>query len=184
MLQSCDQKNQEYDKPYFDFDSLVNVQITALVKAKASLTKSVVLDGKSDQSTIKVDSAMVAHELDVFRQLDFINKPLYRTNYQITEGEKDTQSNLITRKYKAKDAAPVSVVTFYYHNNFKQLRKIESEYQEDNTLYSTKRILQLEFDDASGTVLLSRYTLRGSQKMILNDSVKFSIEGVFSSGLH
>jgi hypothetical protein len=184
VLVSCNKTNQVYDKPYVDFDSLINSHITSLVQAKSSLTKSVVLDGKSDQSTITLDSAIVAHELDVFRQLDFINKPLYRNGYEVIDGEKDTRSNLTTRKYQSKNPSPIPIVIFYYQNNFSNIKKIESVYQEDNTLYSTRRELLLEFDDASGTQMLSRYALKGIQKMILNDTVKFSIEGSFVSGQH
>ncbi len=184
VLVSCNKTNQVYDKPYVDFDSLINSQITSLVRAKSSLTKSVLLDGKSDQSTVTLDSAIVAHELDVFRQLDFINKPLYRNGYEVIDGEKDTRSNLITRKYKSKNPSPIPIVIFYYHNDFSNIKKIESVYQEDNTLYSTRRELLLEFDDASGAQLLTRYSLKGIQKMILNDTVMFSIEGSFTPGRH
>jgi hypothetical protein len=176
---SCNQTNLKYDKPYFDFDSLINSQVSSLVKANASLSKTVSLDGRSDQSTMKIDSALLAHELDVFRQLDLINKPLYRDAYEISDGEKDSRSNLMVRQYKSKNPSPVPFVNFYYQNDFLHLRKIESYYVENNTLYSTKRQLQLDFDDASGKLLLSRYVLTGTQKMILSDSVKFSIEGSF-----
>lgn len=181
---SCNQTNLKYDKPYFDFDSLINTQIASLVKANASLSKTVSLDGKSDQSTMKTDSAILAHELDVFRQLDVINKPLYRDAYEISDGEKDSRSNLLVRKYKSKNPSPVPFVNFYYQNDFHHLKKIESYYVENNTLYLTKRNLQLEFDDTSGTLLLTRYELTGTQKMILSDSVKFSIAGSFLPTVH
>ncbi|MEQ1584645.1 MAG: hypothetical protein ABL895_02110 [Cyclobacteriaceae bacterium] len=181
---SCNQTNLKYDKPYFDFDSLINTQVAELVKANASLSKTVSLDGRSDQSTMKIDSAILAHELDVFRQLDVINKPLYRDAYEILDGEKDRRSNLIVRQYKSKNPSPVPFVNFYYQNDFLHLKKMESYYVENNTLYSTKRQLQLEFDDTSGKLLLSRYILTGTQKMILSDSVKFSIEGSFLPTTH
>lgn len=181
---SCNQTNLKYDKPYFDFDSLINTQIASLVKVNASLSKTVSLDGKSDQSTMKTDSAILAHELDVFRQLDVINKPLYRDAYELSDGEKDSRSNLLVRRYKSKNPSPVPFVNFYYHNDFQHLKKIESYYFENNTLYLTKRNLQLEFDDTSGTLLLSRYELTGTQKMILSDSVKFSIAGSFMPAVH
>ncbi len=181
---SCNQTNLKYDKPYFDFDSLINTQVAELVKANASLSKTVSLDGRSDRSTMKIDSAILAHELDVFRQLDVINKPLYRDAFEISDGEKDSRSNLIVRKYKSKNPSPVPFVNFYYQNDFLHLKKIESYYVENNTLYSTKRQLQLDFDDTSGKLLLSRYVLTGTQKMILSDSVKFSIEGSFLPTAH
>lgn len=179
LLTACNKENEKYDKAYFDFDSLVNAQVGVLAEVHATLVKSVSLDGKVDQSSHATDSTLLAQELDVFRQLDLINKPLYRNTYEITDGEKDTQSNLIVRRYKAKTPAPIAFVTFYYHNDFTQIKKIESVYQETNSLYATKRQLQLEFDDSTGIIMLSKYRMTGSQKMILSDSVKFTIEASF-----
>jgi len=181
MLAGCNKQNQTYDKRYFDFDSLINVQVNLLAKAKPTLTKIVMLDGKTDQSSHAVDSALLAQELDVFHQLDLINKPLYTNAYQILDEERDTRSNLTIRRYQAKAPSPIAFVTFYYHADFKQIKKIESVYQETNSLYSTERHLQLNFDDTTGVMLLSSYKLMGSQKMILSDSVQFSIEASFLS---
>lgn len=179
LLASCNKSNLKYEKPYFDFDSLINVQSADLIKAGTLLSKSVSLNGKQDQSSIQTDSTLMAHELDVFRQLDVINKPLYKTAYEILDGDKDSRSNLRIRTYKAKNPSPVPFITFYYLNDWKHLKKIESVYQENNTLYLTERHLQLEFDDVVGTLLLSRYEVTGKQKMILSDTVLFSIEGSF-----
>ncbi len=179
LLTACNKQNEKYDKAYFDFDSLVNAQVDVLAKAHSTLAKSVSLDGKVDQSSHATDSTLLAQELDVFRQLDLINKPLYRNTYEVIDGEKDTQSNLRVKRYKAKTPAPIAFVTFYYHDDFTQIKKIESVYQETNSLYATKRQLRLEFDDSTGTMVLSKYRMTGSQKMILSDSVKFTIEASF-----
>lgn len=181
LLSACNKQNEKNDKAYFDFDSLVNAQVDVLGKHHSTLNKSVLLDGKTDQSAHATDSSLLAQELDVFRQLDLINKPLYRNSYEVIDGEKDTQSNLSVRKYKAKTPTPVAFVNFYYHNHFAQIKKIEAVYEETNSLYATKRQLQLEFDDSTGTMMLSKYSLVGIQKMILSDSVKFSIEASFTS---
>jgi hypothetical protein len=179
LLASCNKSNLKYEKPYFDFDSLINVQSADLIKAGTLLSKSVSLNGKQDQSSIRTDSTLMAHELDVFRQLDVINKPLYKTAYEILDGDKDSRSNLRIRTYKAKNPSPVPFITFYYLNDWKHLKKIESVYQENNTLYLTERTLYLEFDDISGLPSLTRYKVSGKQKMVLSDSVLFSIEGEF-----
>lgn len=180
LLAACNKQNETYDKAYFDFDSLINAQVDALTKANSTLNKSVSLDGRVDQSSHATDSTLLAQELDVFRQLDLINKPLYRNTYEVIDGEKDTRSNLSVRKYKAKTPAPVAFINFYYHDDFKQIKKIESVYLEANSLYATERQLQLEFDDSTGTMMLSKYRMTGSQKMILSDSVKFTIEASFT----
>ena len=90
---SCRQANQKYDKPYFDFDSLVNVQISYLANRKDSVHKKASIDGKEGESSFPVDSAQLAHEWDVFRQLDVINKPTYKGHYLVTE-EKDSKSTM------------------------------------------------------------------------------------------
>jgi hypothetical protein len=175
-ITACNQTNLKYDKPYFDFDSLVNIQIKKISHTKDSIRKDAVIDGKQDHSSFVIDSTRLAHEWDVFRQLDVINKPLYKGNYEITEG-KDTKSNLQVRTYQSKIKSPVPFVRFYFQNEFKNVKKIESNYQEENALYFTERDLVMELDDLSGEPLIKSYSITGSQKMILSDSVKFSIRG-------
>lgn len=184
LLSGCNRANQKYDKVYFDFDSLINAQVANLLKAQSTISKKSVINGKEDDSSFIPDSLKLANELDVFRQLDLINKPLFRNAYEITDGNKDTKSNLLIRTYTATSPSPVSFVKFYYRSSPRELKKIESVYHEENTLYDTKRNLTMEFDDISGTLLLSGYQLCGTQKMILNDTVKFSVTVAFSSGKH
>jgi len=180
FLSACNRSNLKYDKPYFDFDSLINVQVAELLKAQSTIGKKSIVNGKQDDSSFVPDSLSLANELDVFRQLDLINKPLYRNTYEIKDGEKDTRSNLLIRTYTAKSPSPVPYVKFYYRPSSLDLKKIESVYHEENTLYATRRNLLLEFDDISGTPVLSGYQLSGTQKMILNDTVNFSVNVSFS----
>lgn len=184
ILSACNRANQQYDKAYFDFDSLINVQVAGLRKAQSTIHKKSMINGKQDESSFVPDSLKLANELDVFRQLDLINKPLYRDAYEIKDGEKDTKSNLLIRSYTSKTPSPVSMVKFYYKSSALELKKIESVFHEENALYDTKRHLLLEFDDSSGSLLLSGYSLSGTQKMILNDTVNFSVNVSFSSGKH
>lgn len=182
LFTSCNRMNQHYDKAYFDFDSLINVQVTGLIKSKVSLRKIAVINGKSDSSYFIPDSLKLANELDVFRQLDLINKPLYRNSYEVKDGEKDTKSNLLIRSYVAIAPSSVPFVKFFYQASTQEIKKVESVFQEENALYNTKRNLTLLFDDNSGSPLLSGYQLSGSQKMILSDTVSFSVKVAFSPG--
>jgi hypothetical protein len=166
---------KDYDKPYFDFDSLVNHQIKKFSSRKDSIRKVAVLDTKKDTSSFIIDSVRLAHEWDVFRQLDWINKPIFKGTYQITDAP-DTKSNLTIRSYKATTPSPVPLVHFYFQQNVKNLKRIEAAYLEQNALYYTKRKLTIEFDGANKN-LIRHYSIEGSQKMILSDSVKFSIHG-------
>jgi hypothetical protein len=180
FLTACNRMDQRYDKAYFDFDSLINVQVAELIKSKVTINKISVINGKTDSSSFVPDSLNLANELDVFRQLDLINKPLYRSSYDLREGEKDTRSNLLIRSYRAKSPSPVPFVKFYYQASSNDIKKMESFFREENALYKTSRNLTLLFDDSSGSPLLSGYQLSGSQKMILSDTVNFSVEVSFS----
>jgi hypothetical protein len=182
LLSACNRTSLQYDKAYFDFDSLINAQVAALIKAQSTISKKSMINGKEDDSSFVLDSLKLASELDVFRQLDVINKPLYRNTYQIEDGEKDSKSNLLIRSYTAKSPSPVPFVKFYYRSSPRELKKIESFFHEENSLYDTRRKLLLEFDDSTGSLLLSGYQLSGTQKMILNDTVNFSVNVSFSSG--
>jgi hypothetical protein len=176
LFVSCSRENLKYDKPYFDFDSLVQEQVHQLALAKVNLIKKTLLNGKNDSTTLAPDTTQWKHELDAFQQLDVINKPLFKGNYQ-SKNQDDEHSNLLVRSYATKMKSPVPEVKFFYQDGYKKLKRIESVFNESNVLYSTSRKLTLEFEEQQGTAMIARYRVQGFQKMILSDSVKFLIEG-------
>jgi hypothetical protein len=167
---------KEYDKPYFDFDSLLNQQVERITEQRHSIRKISTMDAQQDTVNFALDSARLAHEWDVFRQLDDINKPLFKGMYKISESG-DPKSNLMIRSYVAQVKSPVPFVHFYFHSKFKNLKRIESQYMEKNALYFTKRNLTLSFEKETDGNLIRHFSIEGAQKMILSDSVKFSIRG-------
>ncbi len=175
LMVSCNRENLKYDKSYFDFDSLVNNQVQLITLAKASLSKKTFLNGKQDSATLLPDTTHWKHELDAFQQLDVINKPLFKGNYQ-SKDQEDDHSNLLVRSLTTKMKSPVPEVKFFYQDGSK-LKRIESVFYESNVLYSTSRKLTLEFEEQRGTAMISKYSVQGFQKMILSDSVRFLIEG-------
>jgi len=176
LMISCNRENLKYDKPYFDFDSLVNAQVHQMASAKASLIKKTTLNANQDSTVITPDTAQWKRELDAFQQLDVINKPLFKGNY-LAQDQDDDHSNLLVRAYTAKIKSPVPEVKFFYQDG-RKLRRIESLFNEGNVLYSTSRKLTLEFKEQAGAIVISRYRVQGFQKMIFSDSAKFSIEGI------
>jgi len=48
-------------------------------------------------------------------------------------------------------------------------------YRQENLLYTTKRRLVMEFDEVNGKAVLTGYSMDGVQKMMLSDSVRFSV---------
>jgi len=175
LLVSCNRENLKYDKPYFDFDSLVRTQVHQIALTRTSLFKKTFLNRKNDSTVITPDTTQWKHELDAFQQLDVINKPLFKGNYH-SKDQEDDHSNLLVRSFTTKMKSPVPEVKFFYQDGSK-LKRIESVFNESNVLYSTSRKLTLEFDEQGGAAMISRYRVQGFQKMILSDSVRFSIEG-------
>lgn len=179
LIFSCGRENLQYKKDYFDFDSLINQQIKVLAASNISIHKNASITDSATTGMTVADSAALARELDIFRQIDLINRPLFKGKYEVTE-RPDTQSNLIVRTYSPTIPSPIKEVRFYFLENFKKLKRIEVRYEENNTLYYTRRDYVLEFVDTN-PVLLQKTTVKGIQKMILNDSVSFMVESSYSS---
>jgi hypothetical protein len=166
VLFSCVQQKQSATKTFYDIDSLVTLQIKSLQGLQ--LNKSVEIDGKKEQTSYRPDSLQWAHELDIFRQLDQVNKASFRDAYVVTD-TKDVNSNLTVRELKANRPVPVSLLRFYYLRTPKDLRKIEASLMEENSLYVNDRKMMLELGKS--------YRIEGIQKMVMSDSVKFVVEG-------
>jgi hypothetical protein len=170
------QQQQVKSKRYFDLDSLVSAQVIYLSKSKASLKKEATISGKSSSSVNALDSTAWSHELDVFRQLDLINRPIYSDVYDTREGEKDSKSNLLIRAYEATANSTVPYLRLFYQTTPARLKKLEALYLETNSLYNSQRKLEMYFDDSSGKPYLTGYLIDGHQKMILGDSVHYTIQ--------
>jgi hypothetical protein len=163
-------------KTYLNIDSLVSAQVKDLTTANARISKNASLDKMQARSEFNTDSLGWATELDIFRQLDVINKPSNKDVYRVVDGEKDVNSNLTVRSYQAKNEAPVRLLKLYYYENIKNLKKIEAVFGEKNTLYSTERSLTMGFDEIAGKNTLINYSIDGIQKMLLSDTVHFTIQ--------
>jgi len=176
LLASCNRKNLKYDKPYFDFDSLVKAQTISLERTKIKVIKTSSLNGKRDSVSFTPDTTQWKHELNAFQQIDIINKPLFKGEYTLVES-KDDHSNLRVRTYSTTKKSPVPWVKFYYLDNWQKLKKIETKYYEQNQMFSSARKLTLEFDSQGSDLIINHYRVQGFQKMILSDSVLFLLDG-------
>lgn len=174
-LAGCSTQSPNIPKAYFNFDSLINTQVALLMAGHAVVEKSAVIDGKEDHSVFKPDSAMWAHEMEMFRYLDVINRPVNVGAYAVTDQERDPNSNLLVKSLEATRPAQVRKMKFYYDSDPAKLRRIEAVVEEQTTLYATSRLFRMEFDNHGTDMLLSRYSITGVQKIILSDSVSFAI---------
>lgn len=179
VLQSCNTRRES--AALYPIDSLVAAQIVLLTEANAELQKEVYMKG--DQDTISYtpkDTSEWVKELDIFRQLGAMNKPISRNSYNIEDGLPDPSSNLTVKVFTAKEDLPVEYLKVYYQGSIDRPRKIESLYSEENSLYKSSRLLTMEFQQVNNRNILTAYTIHGGQKMILGDSVVFLIRGRIS----
>jgi hypothetical protein len=176
LLSMCTPPNSG-GRALYAIDSLLHAQALQLSKAQASLNKQIGLGAKQEEVTLTPrDTTAWLKELEVFSAMNAINKPINRDRYQVSESG-DSKSNLRVRSYSTSNDLPVTYVKLYYHGKPERIRKIEAEYKELNGLYTTSRLLTLEFDDLNGTPVMTSYSILGGQKMLLDDTVSYDIKG-------
>ena len=117
-------------------DSLLDAQVIMLTKQKTSLSKSATMDGKVSNSVLEIyDSAKWAQELDVFRQLAMVNRPVYVDKYDVVDNIEDANSNLRILSISTTENLPISFLKVYYQDNKSKVRKIEGSYFESNSIF-------------------------------------------------
>lgn len=162
---------------YYDLDSLIVNQQKALLGMQATVVKQARIAQDSSASEFVPDSLSWSNELDVFKKAS-LNSPTLLGLYESTIRQ-DDKSNLQIKEYSPipGEELEVSYLRIYYLNDISNIRKLEAEYNEDNPLYQSGRKLKMEFEDIKGEAMLSKYSVEGSQKMILQDLMTFNIEG-------
>ena len=175
LMVSCTTQRQRKENLY-NIDSLVAGQIDHLLFHKAGVNKKVSLNSvEKIITTVPSDASEWRNELDIFIELDAINKPINKGAYNV-ETYADLKSNLKVKSFRTAIDLPVKYLLVYYHQSLKEVRKIEAQYNETNTLYSSARFLTMEFQNISNQTVVTSYSIKGGQKMFLDDTVKYKID--------
>lgn len=180
LFSSCVKKRSETTY-YYALDSLLSAQTKFLSGVKATLTKEASLNNKSEtKSYIPVSDTAWIHELDVFAELNDINKPANVGKYRTERGVKDPNSNLRIYQIESTEHLPVVFLKVYYLDKLPNIRRIEGFYREESSLLKSSRKVSMEFHDINNKIVLTSYSITGSQKMLLGDSVQFSVNGTIT----
>jgi hypothetical protein len=177
---SC-REQQPVTAAYYNIDSLLDKQIGLLLKRKAALEKTAIVGpGDSRVTFVPADSAAWADELDIFRNLNTINKPVNRGLY-IDSVYKDRNSNLTVRSFTATTPElQIERLEIFYLNAPKDIRRIEAIFHEENVMFETKRLLRMDFRRKDQDAFVSAYSIDGGQKMLLGDTVQYSVTAKIS----
>ena len=175
-LISCGNIKPQEASVYFSLDSLLDLQSDHLVASKAKLTKITFSAKDSAFAELNPDSLGWSNEFQLIRELD-INKPSLSGRYKQIK-KKDTNSNLDVIRYEStEDDLDVEYFELYYLKELKELKLIKASSFESNSIFKSSKNIELELDNINDKLQITRYNVKGYQKMILQDSVKFRIEG-------
>lgn len=178
ILISCDDNRSVVSPVYYDIDSLISHNAEYFGAVHPVLEKQARINDKTDTSLVTPpDSTAWAMEMDILRQIAAINNPVNRGRYTFEDNIDDRKSNLTICQYTATDDLPVRFLRIFYMRNRSEIRRIEAQCNEKNALYRSSRFFTIKLHKVFNKILIESYTVSGSQKMILGDSVNFDLNG-------
>jgi hypothetical protein len=170
---------------YFPIDSLLDQQIGVLLKRNAALHKLTTLGSESTPVDITpADEQEWNDQLDVFRDLNMINRYTDSNAYLVQDNLPDERSNLTVRSVTLRNDLDeshqgeirVKYLRIFYEGAHRNIRRLEARYAESNSMYTNDRYLTMIFEDVYSKSLLTEYTIEGGQKIVLGDTVSYKIE--------
>jgi len=176
-LSSCDKGAQAPDPaapgalravgPYFDVRGLLDAQIRRLAARHPGATKEVSLRGGPVEK-VQVPQVKWADELQIFYQAD-INKAALRGAYRVDSA---TEAGGATRRtYTAQPGHDnVTVTRLTVLSAGGQPQELDATLRQDNPLFFGKKQFHLTLRQGE----LSAYNVRGLQKLVLFDTLRFS----------
>lgn len=180
LFSGCIQKSEV--KPleegqYYDLKGLLDSQIAILDSLGFRLQKKAVINKESDTVIISMDDESWEQEFEVFKEAD-LNKPVLRDRYLIDSLTEQT-SNLRILQYLPKDSISSGVISFkiFYLDSLEDVRKLQIKMKENNPIFTSQKIMEMQFADQNRQLILTEFSLAGYHKMILTDSVKFKYSG-------
>jgi hypothetical protein len=163
---SCqNQESQENIKKHYDLANFIHFQIKQLTDNQPLTTKTVLIDGKSENlESKKIDWSK---ELELFIQAD-LNKQAYENSYE--EAKSDSS---IVYQLKADEKLPVKSLKIYFDATHSP-KLIEAELLTKNYLYESHKSLKMSVLNNQ----LQNYKIKGSQELFIGSKKEFEINGI------
>jgi hypothetical protein len=159
---------------YFDVQGFLDRQMQHLNQVQPEVHKTV-LDQQGEEERQTVRHLNWERELELFREVD-LNRPALRDYFTVTR-HTDPATGHTTERYERVPGAYTNIRYLEVELDAnRQLRHLQAATQQDNALFYTQRQLQLSTNAVQGQPRLSHYRVSGVQKLILTDSVHYTLE--------
>lgn len=170
-LLGCNTESTTSSRTYYDIDSLVTAQINYLSENAFSLKKI----SSMDTVLIKSNNINWGLELEIFRSLD-INKPALSDSYMAQDKLDAANSNLTVLRYSPNYGQPtVQQIELHYLDRLDNLKRLKAKVGNSNGLFDSSREFYMEFEQIEGKSILSYYTIKGNQKLVMRDTLNVNI---------
>jgi hypothetical protein len=182
LMGSCTEREGQQESvtsidEYYDVQTLLAANEETLRQMNVSLHKEASFAGEVEETQIRLDSAALVEELEVFRELD-INKPVFSGRYKETR-ELVNGQRLISYEADDKEALNINFLKVYKEAASGKVQRIEALYSNRNILYNSTRQLSLQYGQVNGQMLPRYYTVEGVQNMIFTEPEEYRIKAEF-----
>jgi hypothetical protein len=173
FFSSCDageQDNRAGSNVYYDLKGFVTTQITLLEQETPLVQKMVVSNGSKESLSTK--EINWKRELELFLQAD-INKGPYGKSYTIV------QQDSLHYEYNLMEGEklPVQYLKITLDKPGGTPTAIAAQLVSKNKLYESNKDIQLTCTTQSGRTVISTYSIKGYQRLVLTEPKAFEITG-------
>jgi len=167
------EKRQKKSNEFYDINGLIDKQVKLLDSISPSLYKEAVINGQEDDTKVMIDDSTWIAELNIFRTLDLNNSKL-TDNFQKRVDSTSTQKAVRWISKVPFETAVDTLVVIVKHDEHPHM--ISASLSSQNTLFKSKKNIQLHFTERNQLALLSSYSIEGWQKMMSQDTTYFQIQ--------
>ena len=158
-------------------DSLLDYHIRNLRSGDYSLEKvSRVGNHKATTSTHSKEINW-SNELEAFRLISLINKPIYSDRYEVREAP-DEKSNLTIKSWTAKEPLPITSLKVFFLKQPYQIKRMEAVIEQSNFVFSSSKELSLDFHVLGTRPTPGGYKISGQQKFFWEAPQYYSLEAI------
>ncbi|MGB3463714.1 MAG: hypothetical protein WBA74_00515 [Cyclobacteriaceae bacterium] len=172
ILYSCEsiQEQTPTVSGYYNVDSLITASIGERLGTggEVQVSKEVSIDGEIENKSLTLDKNGLEKELRLFREMD-LNELALLYSY-----DKERDAGMIS--YRLKNSENQTGIISLKITDEGSSKKIESVFNENNPIYYTNRRLKLTIENGK----LDSYEMTGKQKMILKDTIHYSMKGTIN----